>query len=62
MKNKSGEREMAAHIRDITAALKVMLRQTSDLKKSIKDKITAGLAQDRRVMKDMKKTDKHNPK
>lgn len=58
MKNKAGEREMAAHIRDIEAALKVMVRQAEDLKKSIKSKIHAGLAQDRRVMKDMKKFDK----
>ena len=56
--NAAGEKEMAAHIRDIEAALKVMVRQTDDLKKSIKSKIHAGLAQDRRVMKDMKKADK----
>ena len=38
MKNKlnaSGEKEMRAHIRDIEAALKVMVRQTDSLKKSI---------------------------
>ena len=56
--NASGEKEMKAHIRDITAARKVMIRQTGDLKKSISTKIRKGLAQDRRVLKDMKKADK----
>ena len=49
---------MRAHIRDIEAALKVMVRQTDSLKKSIESKIHAGLAQDRRVLVDMQKSDK----
>ena len=56
--NASGEKEMRAHIRDIEAALKVMVRQTDSLKKSIESKIHAGLAQDRRVLVDMQKSDK----
>ena len=60
--NASGEREMRAHIRDIEAALKVMVRQTDSLKKSIESKIHAGLAQDRRVLVDMQKADKRKDK
>ena len=56
--NASGEREMRAHIRDIEAALKVMVRQTDSLKKSIESKIHKGLSQDRMVLKDMQKADK----
>lgn len=58
--NAAGEKEMRAHIRDIEAALKVMVRQTDALKKSIESKIHAGLAQDRRVLADMKKSDKRD--
>lgn len=59
--NAAGEREIRAHIRDIEAALKVMVRQTDDLKKSIESKIHKGLSQDRMVLRDMQKADKRKP-
>ncbi len=58
MKNKAGEKEMRAHMKDVKAARKTLEREIETFKSGLHKKIGAALKQDARVLKDMKKADR----
>lgn len=56
--NASGEKEIKAHIRDVTKARGELKKDAGHLKEKIGKKITGALKQDRKVLKDMQKSDR----
>jgi hypothetical protein len=57
-RNAAGEKEMRHHMKDVKGARKTLKSEAGHLKSSIGKKITSALAQDAKVLKDMKKADK----
>lgn len=58
MKNKAGEKEMTVHQRTVKKARSELIKDASHLGKKIDKKMTFALSQDKKIMSDMKKSDK----